>query len=29
MLRLLPWAVPAALLSVGIVSLLREYGRWS
>lgn len=29
MLKLLPWAVPTVLLTVGIVSLLREYGRWS
>ena len=29
MLKLLPWIVPTALLTVGLVTLLREYGRWS
>lgn len=29
MLKLLPWIVPTALLTVGLVTLFREYGRWS
>lgn len=29
MLRYLPWAIPTVLLTAGLVSLLREYGRWS
>ncbi len=29
MLRLLPWVVPTVLLTVSLVTLFREYGRWS
>lgn len=29
MLKLLPWAVPTVVLTVGLVTLFREYGRWS
>lgn len=28
MLKLLPWAVPTVVLTVGLVTLFREYGRW-